>query len=197
METKKSCLEGEPLARLDESGHASILNYNLPQSVAYDVVSFVQIDVAESKFKPKEIERPKDSYWSQLETQKKNKEFNVNEINKVLNGKSYSPIPELQNVALNLNAVTPATSSGLVFKAANIPVSSKSVEFSNDHIANKIYEGNMPVIHKRFSGKQGLKFVPEPPDPAPAIYVVMRMRMASYLGDYGAGQTLRVLVPGA
>jgi len=198
METKKSCLEGEPLARLDESGHASILNYNLPQSVAYDVVSFVQIDVAESKFKPKEIERPKDSYWSQLEAQKKNKEFNVNEINKVLNGKSYSPIPELQNVALNLNAVTPATSSGLVFKAANIPVSSKSVEFSNDHIANKIYEGNMPVIHKRFSGKQGLKFVPEPPDPAPAIYVVMRMRMASYLGDYGAGQTLRTftLLPG-
>ena len=201
METKKSCLAGEPLARLDENGQASILNYNLPQSVAYDVVSFVQIDVAESKFKPKELAAPKDNYWSRLKDQKKNKEFNVESITRTIRGKSYSPMSELQDVAFNLNSLTPATSSGVVLKAANIPVATASVtsgELSTDHIANKIYEGYMPVLHKRFSGKQGLRFVKEPEKPAPAIFLVMRMRMASYLGDYGAGQTLRTftLLPG-
>lgn len=201
MDIKKSCLEGEPLARLDETGKASILNYNLPQSVSYDVVSFVQFDIPDSKFKKKELEPPKDSYWSELEAQKKNKEFDVNSITQVMRGKSYSPIPEIQNLGLNLNADTPATSSGVVLKAANIPIATASVasaELSNEHIANKIYEGHMPVLHTRFSGKQGLKFVKKPEKPSPGIFLVMRMRMASYLGDYGAGQTLSTftLLPG-
>jgi len=56
----------------------------------------------------------------------------------------------------------------------------------------------MPVLYERLSGKQGLKFAKEPAEPAPAIYLVMRMRMASYLGNYGAGQTLNTfsLLPG-
>lgn len=201
MEIKNSCFQGEPLARLDENGEASILNYNLPQSVAYDVVSFVQFDVPESQFKKKELERPKDSYWDQLEKEKKNKEFDVNSITQVIKGKSYSPIPEIQDLALNLNASTPATSSGVVLKAAKIPIATAAVaseQTSNDHIANKIYEGYMPVVHRRFSGKQGLKFVKEPEKPSPGIFLVMRLRMASYLGDYGAGQTLSTftLLPG-
>jgi len=114
MKTKKSCLEGEPLARLDETGSASILNYNLPQSVTYDVVSLIQIHVERSKFKPKELERPKDNYWARIEAEKKKTDnFTVDSVTKVVNGKAYSPIPELQNLALNLNAATPATSSGL------------------------------------------------------------------------------------
>lgn len=201
MDIKKSCLDGEPLTRLDENGQASILNYNLPQSVSYDVVSFVQLDVAESKFKKKELEPPKNSYWSELESHKQSDDFSVRSITQVLRGTSYSPIPEIQNLGLNLNAATPATSSGVVLKAANVPIATASVasaEFSNEHIANKIYEGYMPVLHTRFSGKQGLKFVKEPEKPSPAIFLVMRMRMASYLGDYGAGQTLSTftLLPG-
>ncbi|MEQ1896796.1 MAG: hypothetical protein ABL971_05335 [Vicinamibacterales bacterium] len=198
METKTSCIAREPLSKLDEHGSASVLNYNLPQAVSYEVVSLIELDVPQAKFKPKELERPKNSYWSQLEAERKADKLNVDSITRVVNGKAYSPIPELQDLALNLNSTSPATKSGLVVKAANVPISTKSVGFSTDHIANKINDGYMPVLYKRVSGKQGLKFAKEPEEVRPALYLVMRMRMASYLGDYGAGQTLSTfsLLPG-
>lgn len=198
METKTSCIEGEPLAKLDQNGSASILNYNLPQSVSYEVTGLVQLDIDRNNFKPRELEPPKTSYWSQIEAQKKGDQLSVESITRILNGKAHSSIPELQNLALNLNSTSPATKSGLMVKSANIPVSTASVSFSTDYLANKINDGYMPVLYKRFSGKQGVKFAKQPARPDPAVYIVMRMAMASYLGDYGAGQTLSTfsLLPG-
>ena len=42
---KPSCIAREPLSKLDENGTASILNYNLPQSTTYEVVSFIRLDI--------------------------------------------------------------------------------------------------------------------------------------------------------
>ena len=84
------------------------------------------------------------------------------------------------------------------FKAGNIAVSTKSAGFATEYAANKIAEGFRPQLYRRPSGKQGLVFQPRPAKPRPAIYLVLKMRMASYLGDYGAGQTLSTfsLLPG-
>ena len=83
-------------------------------------------------------------------------------------------------------------------KAGNIQVSTKSASFATDYAANKIAEGYRPRLFRRPSGKQGLTFQPRPKKASPAIYLVMKMKMASYLGDYGAGQTLSTfsLLPG-
>ena len=77
-------------------------------------------------------------------------------------------------------------------------VSTKSASFATEYAANKIAEGFRPQLYRRPSGKQGLVFQPRPKAARPAIYLVMKMRMASYLGDYGAGQTLSTfsLLPG-
>ena len=69
METKTSCIPKEPLAKLDENGSASILNYNLPQSTSYEVVSFLRLDISRSKFKKSEQSAPAGDYWEELGTQ--------------------------------------------------------------------------------------------------------------------------------
>src|SRR5262245_12698571 len=158
METQKTCIEGEPLAKLDQNGSASILNYNLPQAVSYEAVSFVRLDIGRAKFKARELQPPKTSYWSQIEEQKKGDQLSVESITRILDGKAQSSIPELQNLALNLHSTSRATKSGLMIKSANIPVSTASVSFSTEYLANKIHDGYMPILYKRLSGKQGVKF---------------------------------------
>ena len=188
----------EPLSKLDENGEASVLNYNLPQSTSYDVVSFIQLDIDPKFFKPEHRQVPKNNYWEQFDAERQNERLNLQEITAVLEGNVYTPVKELQDVGLNLNARTQATKSGVTFKAANIPVATKSVQSSTEYIANRINQGDRPVLYKRPSGKQGLRFAKRPGRPRPSIFMAMHMRMSSYLGDYGAGQTLstHALLPG-
>lgn len=188
----------EPLSKLDENGEAAVLNYNLPQSTSYEVVSFIQLDVPEKLYKPGHRQAPKNNYWDLFDQEQQNEQLNLPQITAVLNGNLYSPIKELQDAGLNLNAQTDATKSGVVFKAANIPVATKSVQSSTEYIANRINQGDRPILYKRPSGKQGLRFGKRPGKPRPSLFMVMHMRMSSYLGDYGAGQTLNTfsLLPG-
>ena len=198
MDVKSSCIQREPLSKLEENGSAAILNYNLPQATSYEVVSYIRLDVDPKLFRPREQQAPKDSYWDRLDAEKKNKQLNLDKIAAVLGGKAYSPLAELQNVGLNIGARTRATKAGLVFKAANIPVTTQSVEAAAGFIANRIDEGFLPHLYRRPSGRQGLRFLRRPKRPRPSLYLCLRMRMSTYLGDYGAGQTLSTfsLLPG-
>ena len=193
-----SCITREPLSKLDENGSASILNYNLPQSTAYDVVSFIRLDIPPKLFKDSEKKAPPGNYWDRFDKERDKLDLTPDRIHGVLTGKSYSSVNEIMHTGLNFTAEELPTSSGVKFKAANIPVSTKSASFATEYAANKIAEGFRPQLYRRASGKQGLVFQPRPDKAQPAIYLVLRMRMASYLGDYGAGQTLSTfsLLPG-
>ncbi len=195
---KPSCISREPLAKLADSGSAAILNYNLPQSTTYQVVSYIRLDIDETLFKAAERKAPPDNYWDRFDLERQKIDLTPERVESVLTGKSYIGVTEIMNVGLNATAKEQSLSSGLKFKAANIPVSTRSVSFATSYLAHRIAEGDRPVLHRRPSGKQGLIFQPRPKAPRPAIYLVLKMRMASYLGDYGAGQTLSTfsLLPG-
>jgi hypothetical protein len=193
-----SCIQREPLSKLDENGSASILNYNLPQSTTYEVFSYIKLDIPDKLFKDAEKKPPPGNYWDRFDLEVKKLDLNPEILTNVISGRSYTSVSEIMNVGLNVTANELPLSSGVKFRAANIPVSTKSTETAIPYMANKIAEGFRPVLQKRASGKQGLIFQPRPSKASPAIYLVMKMRMASYLGDYGAGQTLSTfsLLPG-
>lgn len=195
---KPSCTPREPLSKLDDNGTASILNYNLPQSTTYEVVSFIRLDIPGTLFKQTERKPPPGNYWERLDKEREKLDLTPQTIERVLTGKSYTSVSEIMNTGLNFTAVELPTSSGVKFQAGNIPVSTKSTSFATEYVANKIADGFRPELYRRPSGKQGLVFHPRPTQPRPAIYLVLKMRMASYLGDYGAGQTLSTfsLLPG-
>ena len=195
---KTSCIAHEPLSKLEENGSASILNYNLPQSTTYEVVSFIKLDIPLKSFKDSEREASPGNYWHRFDAEAQNQDVTPGRIHSVLNARSYSSINEIMDTGLNFTAAEPSVSSGVRMKAVNIQVSTKSASFATEYAANKIAEGFRPLLYRRPSGKQGLVFQPRPKAARPAIYLVMKMRMASYLGDYGAGQTLSTfsLLPG-
>lgn len=141
MATKTSCIDREPLSKLQDDGSAAILNYNLPQSTVYDVVSFIELDVPDTAFRKAEREPPQRHFWADLDRARQTEDLNLDRIRRVIEGKTYSSVTELQHVSLNLNSTAAVTRSGLMVKAANVPVSTKSVEFSSDLIANRINEG--------------------------------------------------------
>lgn len=190
------CIDGEPLSKLDEDGKAAILNYNLPQATAYDVVSYIKLDIPLKLFKASELKAPAGNYWDRFDAQKH--ELTPQRISGILKGQVYTNLSEVMATGLNFTADEIATNSGVKFKAANLTVSTKSAGFSTEYTANKLAEGYRPVMVPRASGKQSLVFQPRPAAARPAIYLVLRMKMASYLGDYGAGQTLSTfsLLPG-
>ncbi|MCL4814720.1 MAG: hypothetical protein KJ061_19720 [Vicinamibacteraceae bacterium] len=195
---KSSCIAREPLTKLDEHGSASILNYNLPQSTAYDVVSFIQLDVPDRLFKESTKKAPPNNYWDRLDKQRDKLDLTPERIGAVLSGQAYTSLNEVMDTGLNFTAEEIPTSSGVKFKAANLTVSTKTTSFATEYAANKIAEGFRPQIVRRASGKQFVIFQPRPKKARPAIYLVMHMKMASFLGDYGAGQTLSTfsLLPG-
>lgn len=195
---KTSCIAREPLSKLEENGRAAILNYNLPQSTTYEVVSLIRLGVKESRFKPEERKPPPGNYWERLDDLRQQRDLTPAVLQDVIEARSYLPLAEVMDVGLNLAASEIATSSGVRFKAGNLSVASRTTGFSNEYLAHKVNEGFRPTLYARPSGKQGLRLVPRPRRAAPAIYIVLHMRMASYLGDYGAGQTLSTfsLLPG-
>ncbi|MFO0997500.1 MAG: hypothetical protein U1F33_12535 [Alphaproteobacteria bacterium] len=195
---KSSCIAHEPLSKLEDNGSASVLNYNLPQSTTYAVVSLIKLDIPLKSFKESERQPTPGNYWERFDVEAEKQDVTPGRIQSVLNARSYSGVDEIMSAGLNFTAAEPSLSSGVRMKAANIQVSTKSASFATEYAANKIAEGFRPQLYRRPSGKQGLVFQPRPKGARPAIYLVMKMRMASYLGDYGAGQTLSTfsLLPG-
>lgn len=65
-------------------------------------------------------------------------------------------------------------------------------------IAQKINKGYLPVAIKRFSKKDEIIYVPRPKIADPTISIVLHLKMVSFLGNYGAGQTIKSihLLPG-
>ena len=195
---KTSCIQREPLTKLDETGSASILNYNLPTSTAYPVISRVRLGIKTDRFKKSELEAPRDNYWERLEKLPEQDRLTPQRAVGVLSGQAYTSLNEVMDTGLNFTATELPTTTGVKFKAGNLTVSTKSASFATEYAANKVAEGYRPRLIRRASGKQEVVFQKRPLRPRPAIYMVMRMRMASYLGDYGAGQTLSTfsLLPG-
>lgn len=80
----------------------------------------------------------------------------------------------------------------------NIKQAVKNYYLDENLIAQKISKGYLPVIKERFSGKNEVLYVQKPQQANPQISLVFHMRMSSFLGNYGAGQTIKSihLLPG-
>lgn len=80
----------------------------------------------------------------------------------------------------------------------NIQQEVKKEFIDQDLITQKLTQGFMPMVIERLSKKPEVLFIPKPKEANPTISIVLHLRMASFLGDYGAGQTIKTfsLLPG-
>lgn len=80
----------------------------------------------------------------------------------------------------------------------NIQQEVKNEFVDQDLISQKLTQGFMPMVIERLSKKPDILFIPKPKEANPTISIVLHLKMASFLGDYGAGQTIKTfsLLPG-
>lgn len=193
MNRLKSCVSKEPFTKLDENGKASILNYSLPQSTCYDATSFLGLDVNSNLFKANQKRQPSNDYWDYVQNIPKEELLQQLEVNAPLLLK----VPLVQNYEV---VTSPALGEQKDKGAASNLSVERTAATQNDksYLADRIKEGYMPVLKRRLSGRTRWVYLPKPKQATPQINIVLHLKMCSFLGNYGAGRTLKTfsLLPG-
>ncbi len=193
--SQQSCAPKDPFVKLEEGGKASILNYNLPQATCYDATSFVLQKISPEKFKPSEFVVPQNNFWEVQSVR------NVEAIRLDLDAR-VDVIPR-QHMLIDAGAIKASSvaRAEMPLEARGSVVESQVEEASmfrayspaleKDYMAVRIKQGYMPVPYRRFSGVFDVKYIPRPVAPKPQLSIVLHYKVCSYLGDYGAGQTIK------
>ncbi|BDD05852.1 hypothetical protein [Aureibacter tunicatorum] len=202
MEKLHSCNSQEPFTKLDENGKASILNYNLPQSTTYDATSFLGIEIDPKHFKENQRKEPINDYWDLVLKTPKEDLLKRLDLNIPLT-------PKIPLIQTNDEVKTAVIEKKLAEKTQPFDLKLKKPSTNavsanafkvedNNFIADRILDGYMPVMRQRFSRIPEILYIPKPAKANPRISIVLHLKMSSYLGDYGAGRTLRTfsLLPG-
>jgi len=210
--------EKQPLVTLG-SGAPATLDYQLPQKTAFSLFGRIPGNVKRSWFVEGCLKEPESHWWKeigQLEPVAIDRE-----IEKTLLGYPSGlglvaptaglarPLPAKQAAQLvtkasparaNLPAGLAPSPAARVAAAAEVgqPVAKAPQQLQSEMIAGAISSGLRPVPAEHFGGRVDLVYLPKPVTPAPRILVIEEYRVASYLGNYGAGKTVQTfsLLPG-
>lgn len=205
-----SCLPKDPFVQLEEGGKASILNYNLPQSACYQIDVPMGIGIPESYFGT--IQPPSNNFWDQVD--RLTKEEIVSRLLDEMQFAVKNPIFGNRDVlmkdgVIRMNRDHKSLERMQITKEArqidklNLEVEKVVMEPSIagvnvSEIADKITKGFKPVLERNIVGTVKIIYVPKPIQLIPEIILTLKLKSCSYLGDYGAGQTLKTfsLLPG-
>jgi hypothetical protein len=190
-----SCIKREPFIKLEDLGHASVLNYNLPQATCYDVRGRVELEIQNDKFKASENTAPETNFWRTYETR---------DVEYIRNDLDYrvTMLPHQRMVADAERIDARSMRRMFADKDESVHVDSMLRSYSprvdKDFLSVRIKQGYMPIPYRRFSGELGIRYVSKPITPTPKITIVLHYKVCSYLGEYGAGTTIKTmsLLPG-
>lgn len=191
--SQESCIPKEPFIKLEDGGKASILNYNLPQATCYDATSFVKLEIDQSMFKASEHEVPINNFWDTqsiktLDAIRVDLDTNISVIPRqhLLPDTGYLK----QSSVAVLSSTTTVTNKDVVAEEAPM-VRAYDATIEKDYMSVRIKQGYMPVPFRRFSGVLDVRYIAKPIAPKPELSIVLHFKICSYLGDYGAGQTIK------
>ncbi len=212
-----SCVQKEPFIKLG-SGKAPALNYNIPQSACFNTYGnqFVK-GVSQEAFLPHTRKKPAHNYFDAV---KKLPEAQLvqrfadlirfqqtDDIvfhNSALLAKHLKP--NYQKLKVDLPEIA---SFGEAKQADKIKTAAQSQrnqarlaekkEPDETYLAGLAKKGLRPMLMEKLGGYEMLvKFVKEPEQAVPYFTVIEEYTTCSFLGDYGAGKTLKTfsLLPG-
>jgi hypothetical protein len=194
-----SCITKEPFVKLEDIGKASILNYNLPQATCFSITTYVKLDLQQNHFKPACSEAPKDNFWDTYQNATPETISNAVNINTLGSASSVIANPGLIKTIVTASATSQLSNAArsariLNPNASQIAFGEIKVEPIQDAIKNNL----RPVMYQNFYGTTQLGYVAKPQQCKPEIAIALHTKTCSYLGDYGAGKTVKTfsLLPG-
>jgi hypothetical protein len=204
-----SCINKEPFVELDPNGKASILNYNLPQSTCFELKNYLKLRIEDKCFKPETFNPPRNNFWdvtANLASADIYQRLN-DDILGVTDGGiiSNSYYLRTDNLVENLEPETKGDmpemqSQKKIAERQVLTQDNKSllVDVKVGEVVNQVVKGRRPFLIRNLWGKPLLYFVSRPIKTQPTISIVLHNKVCSYLGDYGAGRTVKTfsLLPG-
>ncbi len=203
---------------LPSQGKAPVLNYNLTTKTAFEAYANQLIPIPSDYFLRTGIKTSSSSVESMSQTDIKN-QLTTEESNQTNTSKLIVNIDKLHKKPIASTADTKTLgdipNSGENTKSSTATVSNTSQKSINkddakyifndlgvdiDFVVQKIKDGYVPIIVDTFGGfKKRIKFIKQVKDtPNPTISIIQEYKTVSYLGDYGAGKTVKTmsLLPG-
>lgn len=207
----------EPLVTLESEGRASVISYNVPEPTSYSGRNFIELGLDDACFVPGGFDKPPapppgegsqgSVAWGSLSL--------LSGASRVLSLPKKQPVPAGTPAKLaqttDGDPVTLATTSGNDSVswsqgsggkwqvASTVPLSQSAAAADAELlIARSQTFSEVPILSRNLYGTYDLVFVKPPTKPRPRIVLVETYRLSSYLGNYGAGRTIKTfsLFPG-
>lgn len=208
--SEDSCVKKEPFIKLG-TGQAPTLNYNIPQSACFNTFGHQIVKgVRQEAFQTYAKEVPRGNYFEEVERldtatlrQRFAEAIQLQRTDDVLIPNSNLLRKHINLADSNLKAVSLAEQPEL--KAGAETDSAKAFIFEKTNAINEVQltrlakEGLRPMVMEKLGGfETQVKYVKRPPAPVPYFAVMEQYTTCSYLGDYGAGRTIKTfsLLPG-
>ena len=210
----RECTPQVPLVKLDPNGKPALLNYNLPQSTVYEAISAVDLDILPAKFSAAAKAIPVGSYWSNVPNgstlQALKTRLLEGDETLILNAELVPRVAVLETLTHNSeDNIVPfiATNTTYASEAStNADIVNRTAAYrfvlpaphTEESIAQRIVNNYMPIAFIGFAGTVDLRFEKRQTVATPQLSIVLHYKMASFLGDYGAGETVKTfsLLPG-
>lgn len=195
MPENSSCLDPKPMIKLGNGDNPPVLDYNLPQTTSFVANVYLPVPVDAGDFKPTVSTHPPsgESYYDRVQTIAP-AQLTANIANSFAGIVATAPasmgtevsqlsVSSLVNIA---DAATLTLSETLSMPVLDIKVAGMAVAQVAELSVNA-----MPVITTNLAGHQIIQFRPKPATVKPQITIVEHYRVNTYLGRYGAGETVK------
>jgi hypothetical protein len=203
-ENSTSCISKKPFMEIGTE-NAPLLDYKLPQTNGFHVNSPLEIPLDDTDFKdtPGIRQKPTNGYFDQINVP-------AGEVTSLQN---QIAVNIANNFVVNTGeavAITGGTESVVYMTGGDLGVSAitnfgtSSVQLDKQ-IANvqivevaKLAAEAFPIISTNMAGQQYVTYLPDPITAKPALFMIEKFRVETYLGNYGAGETVKTfsLLPG-
>jgi hypothetical protein len=201
MPENSSCLDPKPMIKLGDGENLPVLDYNLPQTTSFVANAYLPIPVLDTKFKSAFRTHPPigETYYGKV-SEISNVQLTANIANSFAGVVATAPasmgtdVSQISVVPLvNIADAAQISLSPVIEPVLDVKVAGMAVS----QVAT-IAQHAMPVITKSLAGHDKISFRPKPENVTPEITIVEHYRVNTYLGRYGAGETVKTfsLLPG-
>lgn len=182
----------KPLITLDPKGKAPIISYNIPEPTSYVGRNFIELDFPSNYFM---------SSATKLGQRIGNrnpaliKAAVANALKKGMFDSSF-----FGRVRLSSDKIKKLKKTSSSTKKSADTSASEATLFGLDAstVESALRSGKQFRVYKKMSGKYSYAFSKKTSKPTPRLMIVERYRLSTYLGNYGAGKTIKTfsLLPG-
>lgn len=211
-----ACSGFPPLVELGK-GDAAKLDYNLPQSSCFEAKGYLTIEVPRSYWKEVHLKKPAENFFNevqqiprpQLDAVVAQARWGLKKSAFTVAGlqlhKREHPAQSDEAAKTNKEGFESDTGGGKDDLKDDFEFGGKDEikdQYGNPvthaQIIGMIDVGMQPVFAYNMYGNEYLEFQPEPKVPDPRLVICLEYRVCSFLGDYGAGATVKTfsLLPG-